>query len=462
MNPELQRNLWLEASRRRLAWAAVVLALIYGATWVLASHTQTTAFINGRYVTAGFPAFETVGALVFLGAGLIWGARATSRALIDEVLGRTWTFQRTSTLGPWEMTWGKLFGATSLAWIAALTGLLALALPLMSIERGRFSVALFLWGVSLAVLAQASALGSTLIGVRKARAEVRLYSGRVGFGGILGLVLLLWALSHVFPLVDHQPAKGMESVSSLAALITQPIRWWDHEVPRLWFMTASMAAFAGWAVVGAWRLMRLELQLRNWPWAWAGFVLFAGLYAAGFAPEGGRFAVAAAVFAACAYAAAFAEPADRVRLKLWAGAVRHLRLRQIYLGLPAVIPPLKLSFLAVIGALLSARSQPGDTNHPGLFLFASYVFVLRDLCVIAYFRFAPRAGGRGDFGAVVALALIYFIGVTAAGWIGGGAGQALFLPAAGHEPLSLFSAVVEAALMAVLAAGRVRTVQVRA
>ena len=36
MNPEFQRNLWLEASPRRIAWAAVSLVLIYGATALVA------------------------------------------------------------------------------------------------------------------------------------------------------------------------------------------------------------------------------------------------------------------------------------------------------------------------------------------------------------------------------------------------------------------------------------------
>ena len=31
MNPELQRNLWLEASPRRAAWAGVVVIGVYGA-----------------------------------------------------------------------------------------------------------------------------------------------------------------------------------------------------------------------------------------------------------------------------------------------------------------------------------------------------------------------------------------------------------------------------------------------
>jgi len=474
MNPEFQRNLWLEASPRRLAWAGVTLALIYGATWVLASHAQTTVFRDGQWVRAGFPAFQVIGGLVFLGAGLIWGARAASRGLNEEVLGRTWAFQRASSLSPWEMTWGKLFGATSLAWIAALTGLLAVALPVWRESGPRLAAAVLLWGASLAMLLQALSLSAALVGGRKARAEVRLYSGRFGLGGLVSFLLLIWAFSHLFPMSggdEHARGASLQPAIFFLDLDRQPIRWWDHDQPRIWFITGSMMAFAAWAVTAAWRLMRLELQMRNSPWIWAGFVLFAGLYAAGFVSgdqTGGRFVAAGVVFAACAYLAAFAEPADRVRLKLWAGAVRRLDLWRTMMDAPAVIAPVKLALLAVIGAALSP-AIPLATNHieeltpnHGLYLFAGFVFLLRDLGVIAYFRFAPRTGGRGDFGAVVALALIYFIGVTAAKAVGGPAGQALFLPTSGQEPLSLIAALVEAAAIWTLAFGRIQALQRRA
>ena len=31
MNPEFERNLWLEASPRRIGWAAMILLLVFGA-----------------------------------------------------------------------------------------------------------------------------------------------------------------------------------------------------------------------------------------------------------------------------------------------------------------------------------------------------------------------------------------------------------------------------------------------
>ena len=57
MNPEFQRNLWLEASPRRLAWAGVVLLLIYGAT-VMATRTDPYGplpVLGGSRVAARLP-----------------------------------------------------------------------------------------------------------------------------------------------------------------------------------------------------------------------------------------------------------------------------------------------------------------------------------------------------------------------------------------------------------------------
>ena len=100
MNPEFQRNLWLEASPRRLAWAGVVLLLIYGAT-VAATRDNPLGPL---------PALGGVGAAVFVACAMIWGARAAASSVLSEISDRTWDFQRLSALDPWAMTWGKLAG----------------------------------------------------------------------------------------------------------------------------------------------------------------------------------------------------------------------------------------------------------------------------------------------------------------------------------------------------------------
>ena len=94
MNPEFQRNLWLEASPRRLAWAGLALAAIYGAALLIGW--------RGGMLIPGF-----AGWLVFGITAVLWGPRIAGRAVGDEVADRTWDFQRLSALEPWTMTWGS-------------------------------------------------------------------------------------------------------------------------------------------------------------------------------------------------------------------------------------------------------------------------------------------------------------------------------------------------------------------
>ena len=92
---------------------------------------------------------------------------------------------------------------------------------------------------------------------------------------------------------------------------------------------------------------------------------------------------------------------------------------------------------------------------------AALAFLVRDLGVIAFFRFGPRAG-RGDFGAVLGLFLLYFAGVALGRTLLGEEGGAIFMPVVSHAPVSLASGLVQAAVVWILAWGRIRAPEVRA
>jgi hypothetical protein len=111
-----------------------------------------------------------------------------------------------------------------------------------------------------------------------------------------------------------------------------------------------------------------------------------------------------------------------------------------------------LAALATRGLPPGEHARYGVTAIHGLAMLA---FMARDLGVIAFFRLGPRAH-RGDFGAVVALVLIYTVGVIAGGTLGGDHGAALFAPVPTDPLVSLGSGLVQAALAWWLAAGRIR------
>lgn len=252
----------------------------------------------------------------------------------------------------------------------------------------------------------------------------------------------------------------------------QPVRFWRASVDPNLFTTLSLVAFAGWALVAAWRLMRLELQKQNGPLYWTAFLLFAAFWTAGQANPDfdvarvngaeldptalARWGAAAAVFLAGVYAAAFAEPADRVRLRRFANPASGWTVQ-----VPAVAPALALTVVAFLGVIVSVLGLPAaavDDEDFGrlqivLFAAAALAFVLRDLAVIAFFRFGPRPK-RGDFGAVLALVLLYGLGALITSNLGDAV--ALALPSPEAPLISLVSALVQAALIGALALRRLR------
>jgi hypothetical protein len=428
MNPEFQRNLWLEAGPRRLAWAGVALAAVYGATILLAHRERLGAL-------------GVAGVVVFVVAGLLWAPRIAGRAVGDEVADRTWEFQRLSALEPWTMTWGKLFGATSLAWLAALSGLVFITVNVLLRSDAAAAAQTVIGCLAGAVLLQAGSMALALVGVRRARAEGRPAAFRFTFGGFIALFLISGVISRVAP---HGGLRGGAALPWLFHRGDQ--LWWGQSFPAAWFAVFSTAAFAAWALVAAWRLMRLELQMRNAPWAWPAFVVFAGAWAAGFADgAAARWTAAGVVFAICAYAAAFAEPADRIGLRRFGQLVRGRRWAEAALDLPAALAPVLFAAVAVLGLALS---PPDMRRAPSAVLaLAGFAFMVRDLGVVAFFRFGPRPR-RGDFGAVVALFLAYFVG----GVVGGG----LLVPDPRGTPASALSAAVMAAAVWIFAWRRIQ------
>jgi hypothetical protein len=454
MNPEFERNLWLEAGPRRLAGAAVAIGLILVAAAVLGKADAKTLV----------GAFATTGLVLFGLCGVLWGSRAAGGAVLTEINGRTWDFQRLSAIAPWDMTWGKMLGSAALAWICALAGLAVFVVARSLQTSMAIVIAEATSLLAGAILLQAGAMAAALAGVRKARAE-----GRMAASGdiLIGLVAGYFLLTSLIGVMGQGRTGGLPANQGglQSLLFGGGIQiWWGVASDAATFAALSLCAFAAWAMVGAWRLMRLELQMRNSLVYWIGFVLFLPLWIAGLVAQdshGGLMGTASVCVTAgvLAYAAAFVEPADRVRMGQFARAVRGRDLRQSLALMPAALVPLGL--MAVTAVILCvfpapdilATQDPGFGGKTGFAVgLATLAFVVRDLGVIAYFRFGSKPQ-RGDIGAVVCLFLLYGVGTLLASAVLDGVGQKLMLPV--DPVISLISGGAQAALVWVLASRRI-------
>jgi hypothetical protein len=385
MNPEFRRNLWLELSLHRLVAMPAVMLLVLALVYSAASGNK----LDSVAMTAAGIAAALLG---------IWGTRCASDCVMEEVRARTWDGQRMSAIGPWAMTWGKVFGSASFAWYG---GLMALAVVILAQPRGwahpPMKIAALI--VSGSLLAQGAACFVGLVAARKGYA-------RPGAFSVLLVVLLVLFIGPIASLVGGD--------------FQAPVKWWGQSFERVNFVLASAACFAAWAVFGCYRVMCSELQVRTLPWAFVAFAAFLTAYLPGFwiVPEAGTAGMLNVVLiggllvaGALTYIQLFSEQSGvlvfrRVRLRLRRGetrrALQELPCWPVGLGLAGVF--------CMLGVLLLDPIAPPGASDRILRLVPLPVFLLlaRDAAILLVFSFA-RQPRRVETATLFYLVLLYGI-----------------------------------------------------
>ncbi len=392
MNPELRRSLWLQLSPQRLIAAPVILGSIYLLIVLVEIVPPSGAAEIYRW-----------GLILTLA---LWGARRAADAVAEEVAGGTWDAQRMSAIGAWAMSWGKLLGSTSFVWYC---GLVWLVLYLASIP-GFLAEGAIVRDLAVllgtAVLGQAVALGASLVFLRKAPGTRRL---PVTLSQTLGLLVIF--------------AVPFASFFSDAWRSIAEGRWFGVPVDSASFGLASLAVFILWALLGIYRLMRLELQFRSYPWAWIAFTLFLMAYATGFQYEGLvrlEAATPAWLFAPLSvgillvYAVLFAEPKDVVRYRWFFAALRRGAGARALVLMPLWLP----TYLIVVVLAMALVLLVGDISigvpmaflqfdiAPAPLVVAVLLFIARDIGFVLFLNFGDRRR-RADLAAFLYLLVLY-------------------------------------------------------
>ncbi|MDZ4202399.1 MAG: hypothetical protein U1C96_09675 [Gallionella sp.] len=428
MNPEFRRNLWLSFSTHRL----IAMPALTGLAFLALAMSDINDTAKTMYTAAS---------ALFIFIVWLWGTSNANSAIVDELRDRTWDQQRMSSLSPWSMTWGKLFGATSFNWYGGLLCLMVAALSGIAAQQPAWPVDL------LSLVAGAVMLHAGII-------ALNLHTGQLGMrviqrGGLgwLAIVFVLFTL----------PA-----FSSRDGNIT----WWSTEIDSKLFILVSVLFFAACAVFAAWRVVCNALQVRTLPWAWPLFACVLSLYLAGFfviastRPLFTLHSVALSIAAVMTYAALFTEQTGiltwkklrlRQRAADWRGWLEHLPLWPTTL------------LLTFVFALFSTLAQPDDAaSRPDyIALFAAplclALMVLRDAAVVLFFAFARN--NRRALGAamlyllVINVLLPFFANVAGLPLLG-----YLFLPFSDQYPAvtSIFVMACHAAIALALVIWRVR------
>ena len=426
MNPEFRRQLWLELNASRL----VLLAISLGALFTLMGLIDVQFGLGHALPTAAL--------VTFIGVTIAWGGQRAGESIFDELRAHTWDLQRISALAPWTLTWGKLCGATSYQWLAGIACLsvYAIAAPLTP-------------GVLFARVVQA--LGGAVFVQGLSMIGAFAVAGRGGLRGAplgtkwLGVALGLaygWGAFHL----DERIA----------------ITWFGHAYPALVLATTLMVFASGWAVLGAYRMMCVELQVATIPIAWSGLIVFVTVVGAGLMVQNTESQLdiarwCATIGFACALTGAYLTAFTLHRDPLaFYRIIRHCRARH-WRALAQEIPLWLWSIVLAGGlALLSAALGPMSfaaaawTGLQGAAV-PLVLYAIRDLLILLGASFGLRPA-RAEVTTMIYLGLLYWLVPAVLNRLGLASFAALVRPDLTDSPAHPFAAILPLSVQIALAA----------
>ncbi|HWA90074.1 MAG TPA: hypothetical protein VG889_08580 [Rhizomicrobium sp.] len=408
MNPEFQRNLWLELTPRRMVLMTVLLGLAFFAAAITTN--QSDQVFGTLPATAEFLYYMIV---------VVWGTRNAATAVVGEIRDRTWDMQLLSAIGPGAMSWGKLFGSTIYNWFGG-----AICLAVMTIETvahgGGVGPALIgvVYYLAVGVIAQAAAFLASLVAVRRRQAHSRL---DVFIYQVVGLaagiaVYTIWSIADpAGSILTHKKASDF-------------IVWWGQSFDNRGFLLVSLAIFTAWTLAACYREMRLELQMPGGVLVWLAFLAFIGLYVAGFdawlsddktlsgLDTGSlRLALAGTAYAMLTYLMVVLEPKDRVHYRWLGSQIASARVGAFLGGLQAWMMAYAAAILCTAALLVTLmQAHPERRELPAL-IAAGAGFLTRDVSIFVAMRSARR---RSDLAAIAILVALYLLAPSIAKSLG--------------------------------------------
>ena len=257
ITPEFHRQLWLNFSAFRLISMPFIISLII---FIFAIYDPEHGQVNIL-----IPALYAYYTCVF-----VWGNYAVAHTASSEVNINTWDFQRMSSIGPWELTIGKLFGSTSYVWY---TGGLLLSLIAYCYHYADDTV-----------------LEETLFNAFSSSTELIIF---LILTGIMGHTVSFWATSSnsgrknatssATFILGCAASYGILRLIAVSSAAGEPmIHWHSWEVNQNTFVILSLLYFVFWAIIALQKNIRDKLQFRNSPFVLLIFLISLCIYVTGY------------------------------------------------------------------------------------------------------------------------------------------------------------------------------------
>ena len=421
-NPEFIRNVWLELTPHRLIGMPAVLLAIFFLTYLI---TGDNFDESARMVAL----------VLFFILSVLWGTRLAGEALVNEIQDRTWDQQRMSSISPWSMSWGKLFGSAIFTWYGA--GICLFVYMMSSIQNQQSDVIKsMLFMLSIAVFAQAISLLSSMQIIRTYQRSAT--TGFMFLGILVALPLISWGFRE-----------------------TGYLSWYGMQFRVLDFLLVSVICFAAWSLIGIYRKMREELQFRNTPVYWFAFCVFTAVYLAGSIKvdlPGDelttlRLFVAYSTFIVLAYVMVVLEDKNPLMVR----RILVARKQQNWLGVFENTPCWLVTLLSVyvLCVVLMFYAYPDITLAGRGFSLKPYLlgmtlFLTRDVLIFIFFNMSANRR-RADVTAIFYLLLLYWLLPSILSGLNLPIAKATLIPIGMHDTtISIVSGLLQCAVLVIL------------
>ena len=432
-NPEFLRNLWLELTPHRIIGMPAALAALFFLLYLIAGIDYLSTISTGSMT-------------VFFLLTLLWGTRLAGETLVNEVQDKTWDQQRMSSIAPWSMSWGKLFGSTVFAWYGALICLIVyIFTAFQSGESDVILTAVFM--VLVSIFAQAIAMLTSLQSVRSFHR-----SASTGFM-VAGILVSI-------PLLNI----GFRDAGS--------VQWYDNNYRTFYFLLIAVMCFTGWSLLGIYRKIREELQFRNTPVYWFSFCIFLAFFLAGLARTStfgdsvitARLMIAYVTFIVLAYAMVIADEKNPILVKRIIAAIKLRNWKTVFENTPTWLATLAGIYMICFALLLHSSSLqhvfPKIVEIKSMAV-AVALFVTRDILVFVFFNLSTNRR-RADVTAVFYLLIFYWLVPSILSGLNLNTLNAVFWPIGPHnEMASIAAGVVQVAILGYLSIRRWNTLYIR-
>lgn len=392
MNPELQRNVWLEYSLQRLLTLATVLGVFFYFIYLVSHEVGMQLNIIAK--------------ICFVFFTMAWGVRQVSDAFIEEVRQHTWDWQRMSPISPWSLLWGKWLGSTLYSWYGAV-----LSLCMIYASSSLTPVAQLLETLALvlcAIIAQGISLLLCLQMFKRNRSLMRFHSHLSHLSGLLvGLFLILLVLSGQNMKFEY---------------------WYSIPANNHVFLLTSIIIFCFWVVLGTQRLISSELQIKNGSLAWLSFIIFILFYVGGCMPtafNGLSFCIAIGM----SYLMLILEGAKPMLLQQIQQDFSLHQWKVFFQKIPCWLVSLPIIIIYAVITMLTEQeiTMFNLQEHIHLFYIALILFFIRDVLIVSLIQ-SRHEGKRKDASIILYFIMLYTLMPTIAAVLGSKQILAIFVP----------------------------------